>query len=248
MCNMSPMPWRARQSRWFGKSVLLSALCCAAVVGGAWMMATDRHPPAPRPERPVTPATEEVVLLDETQWVPPERSERWKVIVIHHSGTAAGGADRFEQWHRTKGWKELGYHFVIGNGTDTADGEVEVGARWLTQIGGAHTLSSGNYHNRHGIGICLVGNFDNRPPGERQMASLRQLVAFLCREYKIPPDRIHTHRQVTGQTNCPGKHFDVDAVRRGIIASPAAVEPGGAGSTISADQRRLSSVGRAPAL
>ena len=30
---------------------------------------------------------------------------------------------------QAKGWDELGYHFVIGNGTDTRDGQVEVGSR-----------------------------------------------------------------------------------------------------------------------
>src|SRR3954454_23857013 len=58
----------------------------------------------------------------ESRWMPREPSDRWQCIVIHHSGGVSGGAMKFDDWHRTKGWDELGYHFVIGNGTDTADG------------------------------------------------------------------------------------------------------------------------------
>src|SRR5688572_6923503 len=151
MCNMSPMPWKARRSRWFGQSVVLSALCCAGVLAGAWMMSRDEHRPrsalggvrvAPQP------AAESI--LDEAEWAPPERSDRWNCIVIHHSGSDRGGAQRFDAWHRTKGWDELGYHFVIGNGTDSGLGEVEVGPRWVTQKHGAHTVTKGDYHNKHG--------------------------------------------------------------------------------------------------
>src|SRR5579863_9129173 len=52
-------------------------------------------------------------------WLPPHPSDRWQCIVIHHSASDVGGAERFDRWHRAKGWDELGYHFVIGNGTDT---------------------------------------------------------------------------------------------------------------------------------
>ena len=34
---------------------------------------------------------------------------------------------------RAKGWDELGYDFVIGNGTDTGDGQIEVGFAALAQ-------------------------------------------------------------------------------------------------------------------
>src|SRR5688500_4663582 len=134
-------------------------LICAAVLSAALITMTrarcNRAPQGP-------PAD----AMAEHRWMPAEPSNRWTCIVIHHSASEAGGADRFDDWHRTKGWDELGYHFVIGNGSDTADGQVEVGPRWLAQKHGAHCKTKDEYYNNHGIGVCLVGNFDLRPPAE----------------------------------------------------------------------------------
>ena len=38
-----------------------------------------------------------------------------------------------DHWHRDRGFDELGYHFVIGNGTNSGDGQIEVGPRWTKQ-------------------------------------------------------------------------------------------------------------------
>ena len=229
MCNMPAMPWRARRHRWFWGTTLASVLCCATVMGVTWIVVRDRAPAAakaaPAPPPPASESPDVPSFDPDPEWVPEKPSDRWKLIVIHHSASEAGGADRFAEWHRTKGWKDLGYHFVIGNGTDSDEGEVEVGDRWTAQARGAHTLSKGYYHNQHGIGICLVGNFDARAPGEDQMESLNRLVGYLCREFKIPPKQILTHRQVTGQTNCPGKLFDVEAVRTAAREAVAATQP-----------------------
>ena len=149
-------------------------------------------------------------------WVPPVKSDRWECIVIHHSATDFGGAARFDKGHRAKGWDELGYHFVIGNGSDTRDGLVEVGPRWTEQRHGAHCRSPEDYYNEHGIGICLVGNFDEGPPSEAQQRSLAKLVRYLCRTYNIPASHVYTHGGVTHQTRCPGSHFDLKALRRSV--------------------------------
>jgi N-acetyl-anhydromuramyl-L-alanine amidase AmpD len=149
-------------------------------------------------------------------WVPPVKSDRWECIVIHHSATDFGGAARFDKGHRAKGWDELGYHFVIGNGSDTRDGQVEVGPRWTEQRHGAHCRSPEDYYNEHGIGICLVGNFDEGPPTPAQQRSLTKLVRYLCRTYGIPASRVYTHGGVTHQTRCPGAHFDLKALRKSI--------------------------------
>jgi N-acetylmuramoyl-L-alanine amidase len=148
------------------------------------------------------------------EWRPagPERS--WRFI-IHHSATATGSAAEFDRMHRAKGWDELGYHFVIGNGTGSSDGEVEVGGRWPKQKHGAHTkVADHPEYNDLGIGICLVGNFDVTRPTESQMRSLARLVRFLMDRYDIPRGRIYGHGQLKA-TDCPGRHFEyADLFRR----------------------------------
>ena len=183
--------------------MLAAAALLAAALSAppAWARSTSRRNGAPSAPR---------------AWSPPVKSNRWECIVIHHSATDYGGARRFDKGHKEKGWDDLGYHFVIGNGSDTRDGLVEVGPRWKEQRHGAHCRSPQDYYNEHGIGICLVGNFDEEKPSAAQVQSLAKLVRFLCRKYNIPASRVYTHGGVTHQTACPGKHFDLKALRRAV--------------------------------
>lgn len=133
----------------------------------------------------------------------------WRYIVLHHSGTDSGSAASFDRSHRNRGWDGLGYHFVIGNGHGTGDGKVEVGYRWTKQKTGAHAgrpRPSVNLLNEQGIGICLVGNFNNEPPTKKQRASLHRLLNWLSARCGIPKARILVHRDCK-VTECPGRHF-----------------------------------------
>jgi N-acetyl-anhydromuramyl-L-alanine amidase AmpD len=126
----------------------------------------------------------------------------------------------FEQWHRKRGWDELGYHFVITNGDGGTDGNVEVGSRWLKQKHGAHAKSVTGEYNEQGIGICLVGNFEAAEPTPAQWASLVKLTAFLTRRYDIPNERIIGHQDVNAKTQCPGKGLDLRRLREDALAIP----------------------------
>lgn len=154
-------------------------------------------------------------------WIPSSGARPWKWIVVHHSATPAGSATRFDRHDReVRHWDELGYHFVIGNGTDTRDGLVEVGSRWPKQKWGAHAKTPDNRFNDFGIGICLVGNFEIERPSPRQLESLARLVAYLQATYRIPQERIIGHGTVHSLANggtitdCPGRYLNVLAVRR----------------------------------
>lgn len=148
------------------------------------------------------------------EWYPVGREHGWKVIVVHHSATEVGSARAFDTAHRARGWDELGYHFVIGNGTSTPDGYVEVGSRWRTQKHGAHCKTPDNFYNDYGIGICLVGNFDNHSPTPKQMESLRTLITYLSQRYQVTPERVIGHGEATGtSTNCPGRYFPMVSLR-----------------------------------
>ena len=135
-----------------------------------------------------------------------EGSRPWKYIVIHHSASERGNAEIFDREHRARGFDELGYHFVIDNGNGGPDGRVEVGRRWRIQKWGAHAGGTpGNEYNNYGIGICLVGNFEDHMPSEKQLASLSRLVSCLVLRYDIPPECVIGHRDAPNATTaCPG--------------------------------------------
>jgi hypothetical protein len=174
------------------------------------------------PERPSGPIVRKTPT-GPSGWIPSGGlSNRWKYIVVHHSATPTGGANKFDQMHKAKGWDELGYHFVIGNGTDTPDGQIEVGGRWRKQKHGAHTKVPGNQYNEHGIGICLVGNFEQRRPSPKQMASLAKLTAFLAQKCRVSTGNINTHGAITGKTACPGRHFSLGDLRSRVNREVAA--------------------------
>lgn len=145
-------------------------------------------------------------------WIPHVRPHAWKYIVIHHSATAVGSATSFDRAHRQKGWDELGYHFVVGNGTYSADGLVEVGGRWTSQKIGAH--AGVRRYNEDGIGICLVGDFQSGHPTSAQLRSLATLTAHLMKTYRIPAAQVIGHGQIPAKhTNCPGQHLSIASVR-----------------------------------
>jgi N-acetyl-anhydromuramyl-L-alanine amidase AmpD len=133
----------------------------------------------------------------------------WRYIVIHHSATKGGNAADFDRYHRkVKGWRYgLAYHFVIGNGNGSDDGEIEVGKRWSKQIHGAHTANMD--YNRIAIGVCIVGNLEEEMITPRQFDSLYQIVLHLSKRYNIPLSNVIMHNQVTQKkgTLCPGKNF-----------------------------------------
>jgi hypothetical protein len=143
----------------------------------------------------------------------PVQKRRWKYIVVHNSGTRQGNAKAFEYYHLhvRKMPNGLAYHFVVGNGSSSGDGEIEVGNRWKRQINGGHVHS--DYLNNIALGICLVGDFNRDQPTSRQLAAteeliryLRQRVGKIDREWAI----VKAHREINPPrwpTDCPGDHF-----------------------------------------
>jgi len=146
---------------------------------------------------------------------------RWNYIIIHHSATEVGNAELFDRGHRRRGfWNGLGYHFVIDNGsTGTRDGQIETSRRWTHQMDGAHCNAMDM--NQKGIGICLVGNFDNERVSGQQLTSLVWLVRQLQAKYKIPASHVLRHNEVPGKrgkTDCPGRKFPSASFRKQIIS------------------------------
>ena len=134
---------------------------------------------------------------------------QWNYIVIHHSATPCGNLKIFDRYHRDERRMINGvaYHFVICNGTNgMKDGQIQTSKRWTKQLHGGHCHV--DYNNQHGIGICLVGDFEKKRPTEKQFWSLVWLTKKMMRENGIPKSRVLGHGKMPGEkTKCPGKHF-----------------------------------------
>jgi N-acetylmuramoyl-L-alanine amidase len=148
-------------------------------------------------------------------WIPQAPLNHWTWIIIHHSDSDYGSAAIIDRWHRARGFDELGYHFVIGNGTDSGDGQIEVGPRWVKQKWGAHDNALDNRFNISGIGICLVGDFNKTHPTMAQRRSLIRLVVYLMRTYRIPLSHVLGHGE-TKDTQCPGRYLRASEVRAAV--------------------------------
>ncbi len=139
------------------------------------------------------------------------RRGRWKYIVIHNSGTREGNARVFDIYHRRVRHMQngLAYHFVIGDGHGSGDGQVEVGPRWTRQINGGHVAS--DYLNDIALGICLVGDFNRDTPTKAQVGAIEELVSYLRNRVGKSQGRqaiVHAHKEINPRpTDCPGDHF-----------------------------------------
>ena len=146
---------------------------------------------------------------------------RWQYIVVHNSGTRQGNAAAFDYYHRhfRRMQNGLAYHFVIGNGTSTGNGQIEVGDRWRRQINGGHVHS--DYLNNIALGICLVGDFNRDQPTRAQLDCCEELIRYLrqrCGKF----DNSHypivkPHREINPPrwpTDCPGDVFPYSWFRR----------------------------------
>ncbi|MCD8482659.1 MAG: LysM peptidoglycan-binding domain-containing protein [Verrucomicrobia bacterium] len=141
---------------------------------------------------------------------------RWEHIVGHHSAIERGNARTYDRVHReqrgmTNG---LAYHFVIGNGVDSGLGQIEIGNRWTQQLQGGHVRN--HQVNLTGIGICVVGNFEERHPHPQQIEAFTHLVQYL-RNHVLRGQRVRfaVHREIDQQhTLCPGRNFPTRALHR----------------------------------
>lgn len=188
------------------RTALILALCALiALVGWLGWQVYGRG-------TPLTPLTWEELAP------PPEAAMRpWTHLVIHHSDSRKDSVASIDRWHRQKGWDGIGYHLVIGNGVNMSLGIVEPTFRWRNQREGAHAGGGeqGRPYNQLGIGICLIGKFNEEAPDPVQEARLAELCALLIRHVPtLSAARIIGHRDVPGKgTDCPGQLLDVERIR-----------------------------------
>ncbi len=120
-------------------------------------------------------------------------------IVVHCSATQEGkdfSASDIDRWHKKKGWKGIGYHYVI-----RLNGEIETGR--AENVIGAHVKG----HNRNSIGVVYIGGLDQSlAPKDTRTAVQKASLNCLLRELKekYPQAQILGHRDFSPDKNGNG--------------------------------------------
>jgi len=125
-------------------------------------------------------------------------------LVVHCSDSSYGDAALIREWHLKRGFRDIGYHYVILNCYPSwksfsderpepdRDGKIEKG-RPLDQEG-AHVRG----YNADSIGICLIGK---QSFTGAQLRTLRHLIRRLHLQY--PGIMIYGHRELDSKKTCP---------------------------------------------
>ncbi|MDE6322563.1 MAG: N-acetylmuramoyl-L-alanine amidase [Paramuribaculum sp.] len=122
-------------------------------------------------------------------------------IIIHCTATKAGRKTtvaEIDRWHRARGFRGIGYHYVV-----YLDGEIARGRD--ESVAGAHCKG----YNADSIGVCYVGGLDGsgKPADTRTSAQKKSLVDLIGRlKKRFPSATVHGHNEFAAKA-CPC--FDV---------------------------------------
>lgn len=126
-------------------------------------------------------------------------------ITLHHQGEPfKPGTDprqylrNLQTWSRnTKGWLDIPYHYIID-----LEGRTYAG-RDIAYAGDTNTEYDPSGHAL----IEVVGNFEEVEPNGAQLAAVVDVMAMLAKKYKVPVERIASHRDHSDKTVCPGANL-----------------------------------------
>lgn len=151
------------------------------------------------------------------------RRRRTDLVVVHCAATPASmdvGVVEIDRWHRARGFRGVGYHFVIRR-----SGEVELG-RPLEEIG-AHARG----HNDRSVGVCLVGGRGDAGGAQANFAGVQYDALWRLLGALAP---IYPEAEALGHADLPNVRkdcpcFDVRAWMEARAAAGGSVR--GAGAT-----------------
>lgn len=136
-------------------------------------------------------------------------------VIVHCSDSEFGDADDIKHWHLQRGFKDIGYHYVVLNGfrdkdapyIASDDGKIESG-RPINHKG-AHTKG----HNENSLGICLIGR--KLFTGKQLYLALPDLLCKLIEDHNLTPKNIYGHCEFNNKKTCP--NIDPELIRTMIL-------------------------------
>ncbi|GAA0895108.1 N-acetylmuramoyl-L-alanine amidase [Pseudonocardia zijingensis] len=137
-------------------------------------------------------------------------------IIVHHTATAnvtdlSRGAAEFvarkiQEFHMDRRrWIDTGQNFTISRGGYVLEGRhrsLEVLRTGSRHVEGAHCTGQ----NVEAVGIENEGTYSSNAPPDQLWDRLRDMCAYICHQYGIPPTEIGGHRDFK-DTLCPGDRF-----------------------------------------
>lgn len=133
-------------------------------------------------------------------------------IVLHHTGvTAEQSVETIHEYHKSKGWAGIGYHYYVRKDGSVYKGRPE-------EYAGAHCPGV----NTSSIGICAEGDFNQEDMSEEQKQAIIELVAYVKNEHDI--EYVKGHREILA-TSCPGDNYPLDEIRDAQPTPPTPPEP-----------------------
>jgi N-acetylmuramoyl-L-alanine amidase len=131
-------------------------------------------------------------------------------LIIHCSATRecddSVNASVIDRWHKARGWKGCGYHFIV-----LIDGTIETG-RMIDKVG-AHVKGM----NKSSIGICYIGGLDKdaKTPKDTRTPQQKESLLLLIKTLKkiYPEATLHGHNEFSNKA-CPS--FDVQSQYKNI--------------------------------
>ncbi|MCS7054145.1 MAG: DUF1343 domain-containing protein [Ignavibacterium sp.] len=137
-----------------------------------------------------------------TQAIPEHNIDK---ITIHHGGElfteekdVIQYLKNLQKWSRNeKKWIDIPYHYIID-----LKGKIYE-ARQIIYPGDTNT----DYDPTGHALICILGNYEEQTLNQLQLNALINLIYFLKERYKIPIEKIKTHKDYSTETVCPGKNL-----------------------------------------
>lgn len=136
---------------------------------------------------------------DPTRRYPLRTVESLLQVIVHHTVTSAtttpqaiaqGQIDR-------RDLPGITYHFTVdGPGTIS----------WTQPLETVTAQTSSTAANVSGIGVALIGSFNDAPPGEAQLNAAARLIAWLLSTYRIGTDKV-VGRSELENTSSPGRQW-----------------------------------------
>ena len=158
------------------------------------------------------------LIISRTEWhanKPVGKGKKHKIqfITIHHTATKqrtdlpietklknlqafSQREDKLESGKTKPAWFDVPYHYYI-----SVDGNI-AGGREIGYVGDTNTTYDPTGHAL----IVLEGSFGTDEPNAAQIESLRAMVKWLAKKYKVSGDKIKGHKDYA-DTACPGTNL-----------------------------------------